>query len=193
MATFYTLKVGRKAGFKLAIQPICFTRLKILFTFKEKTMQSKAATPEQYIKELPADRKEMISALRDVVLKNLPKGFAEEMNYGMLGYVVPHSVYPPGYHCDPKLPLPFMAIASQKNFIAFYHMGIYARPELLNWFTTEYPKHCKDKLDMGKSCMRFKKPENIPYKLIGELVKKMKAKDWIELYETTYKNSRKKS
>ena len=92
-------------------------------------MQSKAATPEQYIKELPADRKEMISALRDVVLKNLPKGFAEEMNYGMLGYVVPHSVYPPGYHCDPKLPLPFMAIASQKNFIAFYHMGIYARPE----------------------------------------------------------------
>ena len=86
-----------------------------------------------------------------------------------------------------------MAIASQKNFIAFYHMGIYARPELLNWFITEYPKHCKAKLDMGKSCMRFKKPENIPYKLIGELVKKMKAKDWIELYETTYKNSRKKS
>jgi Domain of unknown function (DU1801) len=175
------------------IQLFCFTRLKILYTFKEKTMQSKAATPEQYIKELPADRREMISALRDVVLKNLPKGFTEEMNYGMLGYVVPHSVYPAGYHCDPKLPLPFMAIASQKNFIAFYHMGIYARPDLLNWFTIEYPKHSKAKLDMGKSCMRFKKPENIPYKLIGELVKKMNAKDWIELYETTYKNSRKKS
>jgi Domain of unknown function (DU1801) len=167
--------------------------LKIFYTFKEKTMQSKASTPEQYIKELPADRREAISALRDVVLKNLPKGFAEEMSYGMLGYVVPHSVYPPGYHCDPKLPLPFMAIASQKNFIAFYHMGIYARPELLNWFTSEYPKHCKAKLDMGKSCMRFKKPENIPYKLIGELVKMMKANDWIELYETKYKNSRKKS
>jgi hypothetical protein len=112
------------------------------------------------------------------------------MSYGMLGYVVPHSVYPPGYHCDPNLPLPFMAVASQKNFIAFYHMGIYAQPELLKWFTTEYPKHSKAKLDMGKSCMRFKKPENIPYKLIGELVKKMKVKDWIEIYETNYKKKK---
>jgi hypothetical protein len=156
-------------------------------------MQSKALTPDQYVNELPADRKEAISALRETIRKNLPKGFSEEMNYGYIGYVVPHSLYPAGYHCDPKLPLPFMAIASQKNFIAFYHMGMYALPELLTWFTAEYPKHSKAKLDMGKSCVRFKKPENIPYKLIGELVKKMKTKDWIELYETTYKNARKKS
>lgn len=154
-------------------------------------MQSKAATPDQYIKELPPERKEAISALRDIILKNLPKGFNEEMSYGMLGYVVPHSVYPPGYHCDPNLPLPFMAVASQKNFIAFYHMGIYAQPELLKWFTTEYPKHSKAKLDMGKSCVRFKKAENIPYKLIGELVKKIEVKDWIEKYETNYKKKSK--
>jgi hypothetical protein len=154
-------------------------------------MQSKAATPDQYIKELPADRKEAISALRDIILKNLPKGFSEEMSYGYIGYVIPHSLYPAGYHCDPSLPLPFMAIASQKNFIALYHMGIYAQPELLKWFTTEFPKHSKAKLDMGKSCMRFKNPENIPYKLIGELVKKMKAKDWIEIYESNYKKKSK--
>ncbi|MEO5564534.1 MAG: DUF1801 domain-containing protein, partial [Chitinophagaceae bacterium] len=100
-------------------------------------MQSKAPTPDQYIKELPADRKEPVMQLRNIVLKNLPKNFKEEMSYGMLGYVVPHTVYPAGYHCDPKLPLPFVSIASQKNFIAFYHMGIYAMPELLKWFTTE--------------------------------------------------------
>ena len=154
-------------------------------------MQSKALTPDQYVNELPADRKEAISALREIILKNLPKGFSEEMNYGYIGYVVPHSLYPDGYHCDPSLPLPFMAIASQKNFIAFYHMGIYAQPELLKWFTTEYPKHNKAKLDMGKSCIRFKKPENIPYKLIGELDKKMKVKDWVEIYETNYKKKTK--
>jgi uncharacterized protein YdhG (YjbR/CyaY superfamily) len=154
-------------------------------------MQSKATSPDQYIKELPADRKEAISALRDVILKNLPKGFKEEMSYGYIGYVVPHTIYPDGYHCDPSLPLPFMAIASQKNFIAFYHMGIYAQPELLKWFTTEYPKHCKAKLDMGKSCVRFKKAENIPYKLIGELVKKIEVKDLIEKYETNYKKKSK--
>lgn len=153
-------------------------------------MQSKALTPDQYVNELPADRKEAISALRETIRKNLPKGFSEEMNYGYIGYVVPHSLYPAGYHCDPKLPLPFMAIASQKNFIAFYHMGMYALPELLSWFTAEYPKHSKAKLDMGKSCVRFKKPENIPYKLIGELVKKMKVKDWVEVYETNYKKNK---
>jgi hypothetical protein len=154
-------------------------------------MQSKALTPDQYVKELPTDRNEAIAALRDVILKNLPKGFSEEMSYGYIGYVIPHSLYPDGYHCDPSLPLPFMAIASQKNFIAVYHMGIYAQPELLKWFTTEYSKNYKAKLDMGKSCMRFKKPENIPYKLIGELVKKMKVKDWIEIYETNYKKKSK--
>jgi len=150
-------------------------------------MTSKATTPEQYIKELPADRKEAITQLRNTVLKNLPKGFKETMAYGMLGYVVPHEIYPGGYHCDPELPLPFANIASQKNFIAFYHMGVYAMPELLKWFTTEYPKHSPAKLDMGKSCIRFKKPEHIPYKLIGELIKKVSVKDWIKMYEENVK------
>lgn len=150
-------------------------------------MTSKATTPEQYIKELPAGRKEAIIQLRNSILKNLPKGFKEEMSYGMLGYVVPHEIYPAGYHCDPKLPLPFANIASQKNFIAFYHMGMYARPDLLKWFTAEYPKHSPAKLDMGKSCIRFKKPEHIPFKLIGELIKKVSVKDWIKVYEENVK------
>lgn len=150
-------------------------------------MTSTASTPQQYLKELPADRYAAVSQLRDTVLKNLPKGFEEMMNYGMLGYVVPHTNYPDGYHCDPKQPLPFMAIASQKNFIAFYHMGIYAMPELLEWFKTEYAKLSTAKLDMGKSCMRFKKPVDIPYTLIGKLVKKISMKDWIKTYEANYK------
>ncbi len=152
-------------------------------------MTSKATTPGQYLKELPADRKEAVNLLRNTVLKNLPKGFKEVMSYGMLGYVVPHDIYPAGYHCNPKLPLPFAGIGSQKNFIAFYHMGIYANPGLLKWFTEEYPKHSKAKLDMGKSCIRFKKPEHIPYKLIGELVKKVSVTDWIAAYEKVLKRS----
>ncbi|MFM9908257.1 MAG: DUF1801 domain-containing protein [Chitinophagaceae bacterium] len=150
-------------------------------------MTSKAITPEQYLKELPGGRKEAVTELRNTVLKNLPKGFKEEMSYGMLGYVVPHSIYPEGYHCTPKLPLPFISIASQKNFIAFYHMGIYAMPDLLKWFTKEYAKQNTLKLDMGKSCMRFKKQEDIPYKLLGELVKKITVKDWISVYEKNIK------
>jgi uncharacterized protein YdhG (YjbR/CyaY superfamily) len=150
-------------------------------------MTSEAKTPAQYIKELPADRKEAVSELRNAVLKNIPEGFTEVMSYGMLGYVVPHEIYPAGYHCNPKLPLPFVAIASQKNFIAFYHMGIYANPKLLKWFVDEYPKHSKAKLDMGKSCIRFKKPEQIPFKLIGELIKKVTVKDWIACYEKNLK------
>ena len=146
-------------------------------------MTSKATTPEQYLRELPADRKEPVTQLRNTILKNLPKGFKEVMSYGMIGFVVPHEIYPAGYHCDPKLPLAFMNIASQKNFIALYHMGIYGSSKLLKWFVEEYPKHTTAKLDMGKSCIRFKKPEHIPYKLIGELVKKVTVKDWIETYE----------
>lgn len=146
-------------------------------------MRSEVKTPKEYLDSLPEDRKEALTELRKAILKNLPKGFEECINYGMLGYVVPHSKYPNGYHCDPKLPLPFMAIASQKNFVAFYHMGIYADQKLLQWFTDEYPKHSKAKLDMGKSCIRFKKLDQIPYKLIGELVSKISAEKWIETYE----------
>jgi uncharacterized protein YdhG (YjbR/CyaY superfamily) len=136
-----------------------------------------------YIAALPTDRQKVIEELRKIIKKNLPKGFAEEMNYGMIGYVVPHSIYPDGYHCKPADPLPFMNIASQKNFIAIYHMGLYADEKLMKWFTTEYPKHSTAKLDMGKSCIRFKKPDQIPMKLIGELAAKMTTKEWIELYE----------
>jgi len=146
-------------------------------------MQSSATTVEQYLDELPAGRQEAMRRLRDTIVSNLPDGFMETMSYGMMGYVVPHDLYPAGYHCDPKQPLPFMSIASQKNFIAVYHMGIYSDPALLEWFTTEYPKHCPTKLDMGKSCIRFKKPELIPFDLIGELSSRMKVQDWIALYE----------
>jgi hypothetical protein len=149
-------------------------------------MISKATTPEQYLKELPADRRQGFTELRNIILKNLPKGFEERMSYGMIGYVVPHSKYPNGYHCNPKLPLPFINIASQKNFIAFYHMGMYSKPGLLKWFTDEYPKHSPAKLDMGKGCVRFKKPEHIPIKLIGDLIKKVSMNDWITAYEKTH-------
>lgn len=150
-------------------------------------MQSKATTPEQYLKELPAERKEPMIQLRNTILKDLPKGFKECMAYGMIGYVVPHETYPDGYHCNPKLPLPFVSVGSQKNFIALHHMGIYGSPELLKWFATEYPKHARTKLDMGKGCIRFKKMEDIPYKLIGELMKKVSVTDWIKTYEKNWK------
>lgn len=144
-------------------------------------------TPKQYIEQLPDDRKKVIKELRRVITQNLPKGFMETMSYGMIGYVVPHKLYPNGYHCDPKQPLPFMGIASQKNYITLYHMGMYANEQLLQWFTREFPKHSSTKLDMGKGCIRFKKPEHIPYQLIGELVKKMSVDEWIEVYVTGVK------
>lgn len=146
-------------------------------------MQSNAETPKEYLDSLPEERKKPMNELRKQVLKNLPKGFEEGMLYGMLGYYVPHSLYPAGYHVTPESPLPFINIASQKNFIAVYHMGLYADKELLNWFTKEYAKLVKTKLDMGKSCIRFKRPDQIPYELIGALASKMTAKEWIALYE----------
>jgi uncharacterized protein YdhG (YjbR/CyaY superfamily) len=150
-------------------------------------MISKAPTVDEYLAELPEDRQEAMTKLRKEIKKNLPKGFQEGMGYGMMGWSVPHSKYPAGYHCDPKQPLPFMGIASQKNFIAVYHMGVYADPKLLNWFVTEYKKVVPTKLDMGKSCIRFRKPEQIPYKLIGELASKMSPEDWIKTYEKNMK------
>ena len=150
-------------------------------------MQSKATTPEQYLSELPEDRKEAMLKLRNAIKENLPQGFEEVLSYGMLGYVVPHSIYPSGYHCDPKLPLPFINLASQKNFIALYHMGIYANKNLESWFVSEYPKHVKTKLDMGKSCIRFKKMEDIPFDFIGELAAKVSVEDWISIYEKAFR------
>ena len=150
-------------------------------------MQSKATTVDAYVAELPADRQKAITKLRSVIKKNIPKGFKETMGYGNMGWVVPHSIYPAGYHCNPKDPLPFMGIASQKNFIAVYHMGIYSSPELLKWFTAAHAKASPKKLDMGKSCIRYKKPEDIPFELIGELASKMSADEWITLYEQKLK------
>lgn len=150
-------------------------------------MQSEAVTPQDYIQSLPEERQAAMQQLRQVIQENLPEGFKECMAYGMLGYVVPHETYPPGYHCNPKTPLPFLSIASQKNFIALYHMGLYADKELYEWFVGEYPKHSNYKLDMGKSCIRFKKPEAIPYELIAELLTKMTPQQWITLYEANYK------
>ncbi len=150
-------------------------------------MKYEAKTPEEYIAQLPEERKEPFKKLRQTILENLPKGFEEVMGYGMPAYVVPHTIYTEGYHCDPKLPLPFINIASQKNFIAFYHMGIYSDPKLLKWFTEEYPNHVKNKLDMGKSCIRFKKMDQIPYLLLGELVSKVNPEEWIKTYERLLK------
>jgi len=150
-------------------------------------MQSKATTVDAYIAELPEDRQKMINEFRKVIKKNLPKGFQECMNYGMIGWVVPHSKYPGGYHCNPKDPLPFMGLASQKNSVNFYHMGIYGDPKLLKWFTDEHAKASSKKLDMGKSCVRYKKAEDIPLKLIGELAAKISVDDWIARYEKMLK------
>ncbi|MFC4263537.1 DUF1801 domain-containing protein [Ferruginibacter yonginensis] len=150
-------------------------------------MQSTATTVTAYIDSLAYDRKYAIEQLRKVIKKNIPKGFEEVMSYGMIGYVVPHKLYPAGYHCTPELPLPFMNIASQKNFIAVYHMMVYADKNLHDWFAAEYAKRVKGKLDMGKSCIRFKKVDQIPFDLIGELASKVTVQQWIDQYESAFK------
>jgi uncharacterized protein YdhG (YjbR/CyaY superfamily) len=150
-------------------------------------MQYKATTAEDYISQVPEERKETLNKLRQVINDNLPEGFEEGIQYGMIGYYVPHSVYPDGYHCDPKTPLPFMSFASQKNSVNLYHSGIYAKKELHDWWVKEYPKHSSRKLDMGKSCVRFKKLDDIPFELIAELAQKMSCQEWIDLYESNIK------
>jgi len=142
-----------------------------------------AATVAEYLKQLPEDRRAACTRLRRTIKANLPKGFRETIGYGMPAYVVPKSIYPDGYHCDPALPLPFLSFASQKGHVGFYHMGIYADPKLLKWFTGEWSKRVDAKLDMGKSCIRLKKVDAIPYELLGELCTKMTPEDWIALYE----------
>jgi uncharacterized protein YdhG (YjbR/CyaY superfamily) len=150
-------------------------------------METQIKSPDDYIEQLPKDRQKAVQKLREIIKNNLPFGFQECINYKMIGYVVPHSIYPKGYHCDPKLPLPFMNLASQKNYIALYHTCIYANEELMNWFKTEYSKHTKYKLDMGKSCIRFKRMDDIPFELIGELCTKITVKEWIKIYEQQIK------
>jgi len=150
-------------------------------------MKLDANNVQEYLDKVPEERQMAFNKLRQTIIDNLPSGFAEDFSYGYIGFNVPHSLYPAGYHCTPEKPLPFTGIASQKNFIGLYHMGIYANPELLEWFVSEYPKHCKHKLDMGKSCIRLKKMNEIPYELIGELMQRMTVDEWIDLYEATTK------
>lgn len=149
-------------------------------------MQSKAKTVSEYIDSLPDDRKKAITAIRKEILKNLPKGFEETMQYGMISYVVPHKTYPAGYHCNPKDALPFISLASQKNHIALYHMAVY-QGALHDWFLNAWKKTTEKKPDMGKSCIRFKKFEDVPLKLLGELASKVTPEQWIEKYERTMK------
>lgn len=154
-------------------------------------MKIEANNVNEYLSNISEDKKEPFEKLLATIQNSLPKGFETGMSYGMVGFYVPHSIYPKGYHCDSKLPLPFAAIAAQKNFIALYHMGIYMDDKLLEWFKESYAKQVKDKLDMGKSCIRFKKVNEIPLDLISELMRKMEVQDWINLYETQLKNHKK--
>lgn len=142
-----------------------------------------ARTPDEYVSRLDNNRQEIIQKIRTTLKENLPKGYVEEISYGMIGYVIPFSLYPAGYAVKPKVPLPLINLASQKNHIAIYHTAIYAIPDLYNWFVEEYPKHCRTKIDMGKGCIRFKKPDDVPYQLIGELAKKVTVEQWIDIYD----------
>ena len=154
---------------------------------KESEINStKALTVAEYFERLPEDRITPMNQLRNIIQSNIPTGFIETMSYGDVGYVVPHTLYPSGYHCDPKLPLPFLSIGSAKGFIRLSHMGMYADQELYQWFVQEYPKYSKLKLDIGKACIRFKKVDQIPLELIGQLAQKMTVSQWIELYEASF-------
>ncbi|WP_294287116.1 DUF1801 domain-containing protein [uncultured Chryseobacterium sp.] len=150
-------------------------------------MQIQSVSVEDYISQIPEERQEIFREIFSTVNNNLPEGFSQGSSYGMVGWAVPLETYPAGYHCTPGSPLPFISIASQKNFIALYHMGMYAKPELLDWFVAEYPKYSKRKLDMGKSCVRFKKMDDIPLELLAELSKKMTVEEWIGIYEANFK------
>ena len=150
-------------------------------------MQISATSVEDYISKTPEERKDIFKKLCDTINDNLPAGFQENISYGMIGWAVPLETYPAGYHCTPNTPLPFIGLASQKNFIAFYHMGMYVKPELLEWFVIEYSKYSKSKPDIGKSCVRFKKMDDIPLELIAEISKKMSVEDWIQCYEKNFK------
>ena len=146
-------------------------------------MPSQVDAVEKYLAELPEDRRETVGAVRAVVLKNLPKGYEEGMQWGMIGYYVPHSIYPDGYHCQPDEPLPVASLASQKNHMAFYGLGLYIDEEQARWFVEEWKKAGK-KLDMGKSCVRFKTLDDVAIDVIGRAIKRMPVKQYIALYES---------
>jgi hypothetical protein len=150
-------------------------------------MKNAASTPDEYIASLPDDRKAAVSAIRDAVNSSLPEGFKECIAYGMIGWVVPHEIYPPGYHCNPKLPLGYMNLASKKGHIALHCLSLYGSEKLLAWFQKEWPKHTSYKLDMGKGCVRFKKFDDLPLKLISELAAKLTTQQWIDICEQAIK------
>lgn len=160
-------------------------------------MQSRAKTVEDYLRSLPEERRAALNAVRDVILKNLDPAYEEGMQYGMIGYYVPHSVYPKGYHVDPRQPLTFAALASQKNYMSLYMMSVYGGDgatagKHAQWFREEWAKTGK-KLDMGKSCIRFKKAEDLPLELIGEAVKRVPAAKYIEVCEAALERSGRKA
>lgn len=141
----------------------------------------------EFLSNLSEDRRVVLEQMISVIREHIPEGFEEAMQYGMPSWVVPHSLYPPGYHTKPETPLPFLSIGSKKNYVTLHHMGIYADDDLLAWFENAYPRHVKTKLNMGKSCIRFKKMTDVPYELIGELCGKVTVEDWIQLYENRVK------
>lgn len=152
-----------------------------------------ANSVQEYFQNIPDERKDTMNRLREIINNNIPNEFKEVLNYGMPSWVIPHSIYPSGYHTSPDLPLPFMSLASQKHFIGLYHMGIYADLELLKWWQTEYRQSAKRKLDMGKSCIRLKYLDDIPFELIGILCKKISANEWITIYENSIINRKNKA
>ena len=155
-------------------------------------MQSQATTVAEYLAELPADRRAAIEAVRQVILKNIDKNIEEGMQYGMIGFYIPHRVYPPGYHCDPQQPLPFACLASQKNYMSLYFGCVYGSSELAKWFQSEWAKTGK-KLDMGKSCIRFRKLDDLALDVIGKTIRRVSVKSFIEYYESAIMNSRRKT
>lgn len=142
---------------------------------------------QQLLQQVPEDRHDAMNTLRKLFSTQLPKGFEELIKATSLDFVVPHSLYPNGYHCNPKQPLPFISIVSQKNVLTIHHLGFYASPELTEWFVTEYSKKYTPKLDMGKGCLKFKKMEEIPYDLLKSLCKKLTVKEWVDLYEKAFR------
>ena len=155
-------------------------------------MQSKATTVKQYLAELPVDRRAAIETVRQIILNNLDRAYEEGMQYGMIGYYVPHSIYPSGYHCDPRQPLPFACLASQKNYMSLYLGCVYGEHEIARWFVQTWAKTGK-KLDMGKSCVRFRKVEDLALDVIGEAIRRMPAKTFIAYYESVIQLSLKRS
>lgn len=150
-------------------------------------MTSNAETVETYLEELEPERRELVEAIRAAIHRGLPPGFEERMIYGMIGWVVPKDTYPAGYHCDPSLPLPFINLGNQKASVNLYHMGLYVIPGLLDWFQNSWREQTSARLDMGKSCVRFKRLDNVPLSLLTELATRVTVEEWVSVYESGIK------